>query len=98
MCYEDYRRCGAIICKHVADGGLPILMATRGTALVPEDSGWQFLCGTLSHSASDAALWLLQEVAQLDPSLMPILDAEPESSFRRSAINDPWRAVAYTAA
>jgi hypothetical protein len=98
MSYEDYRRCGAIICKHVSDGQHPILMATRGTQLQPEDSGWQFLCGTFGHDASDAALWLLEEVAQLDPSLLPILDAEPESSFRRSSINDPWRSVAYTAA
>ena len=97
MSYEDYRRCGAIICKHVSDGQHPILLATRGEPLQPEDSGWQFLCGTFNHTTSDAALWLLEEVAQLDPSLLPILDAEPLSSFRRSGITDSWRSLAYTA-
>jgi hypothetical protein len=71
-------------------------MATRGIPLQPEDSGWQFLCGTFGHETSDAALWLLEEVAQLDPSVLPILDAEPESSFRRSSINDSWRSGAHT--
>jgi hypothetical protein len=98
MSYNDYRRCGAIICKHVADRSHPILAAVRGGARVPEDSGWQFHCDTFSHSTSDAALWLLEEVAQLDPTLLPILDAEPESSFRRSSANDPWHSVSHTAA
>ena len=96
MSYQDFRRCGAIICNHVSTRQHPILMATRDTPLMPEDSGWQFQCGTLGHESGDIGIWMLEEVTQLDPSLLPILDADPKSSFRRASIDDSWRTVAYT--
>lgn len=71
-------------------------MATRDAPLLPEDSGWQFQCGTMGHESGDIGLWMLREVAELDPSLLPILDAEPKSSFKRDSIDDTWRSVAYT--
>jgi hypothetical protein len=95
MSYENYRGCGAIICKHISDEKLPILRATRDEPLEPEDSGWQFICGIHKHETADAALWSLEEVAQLDPSLLTILDAEPGTSFQRAIRDAPWQRVTY---
>jgi len=96
MSYNDYRRCGAIICKHISDEKLPILRATRDAPLQPEDSGWQFTCAIRSHNAADAAIWRLEEVALLDSSLLPILDSEPGTSFQRASLHEPWQPVTYT--
>jgi hypothetical protein len=95
MSYTEIKKCGAIICEHIAYSERPILRATRDLPLQPEDSGWQFLCGAEGHQDSDAAVWLLEEVAALDLSLLPILDAEPGVSFDRSAIDQPWQATQY---
>ena len=70
-------------------------MATRDTPLQPEDSGWQFQCGIFGHEA-DVGIWMLEKVAELDSSLLPILDAEPKSSFKRDSIDASWHSVAYT--
>ena len=95
MSYNDYRGCAAIICKHISDGKLPILRATRDAPLEPEDSGWQFICGIHSHNTADAAIWSLEEVARLDSSLLTILDSEPGTTFQRRSLQEPWQPVPY---
>jgi hypothetical protein len=96
MSYEDLKQSAAIICEHISYPEHPILRATHDRPEEPEDSGWQFLCGVENHEHSDAAVWALREVAELDPTVRPILDAEPESSFERSTTNTPWRQIEYT--
>jgi len=96
MSYEDLKQSAAIICEHISYPERPILHATRDTPEQLEDSGWQFLCGVENHEHSDAAVWALHQVADLDPSVRPILDAEPQSSFERSTASTPWRQIEYT--
>jgi hypothetical protein len=79
MGYEDLKRSAAIICKHVSYPECPILYAARGVPGEPAGGGWQFLCGLEKrHDFNDAAVWLLEEVAALDPTLRSSLDAEPK--------------------
>ena len=94
MSYEDLKHCAAIICEHISYPERPIIHATRDKPDEAEDSGWQFLCGIENHEHARAAVWLLHEVAELDPSLCSILDAEPEFSFERSTVHTPWHPVA----
>jgi hypothetical protein len=90
------KRTGAIICKHVSYPESPIRYAARGVPLEPTDSGWQFLCGLqIAHQSNDAAVWLLEEVAALDPTLREILDAEPKKCFERSSGVAHWNEVPY---
>jgi hypothetical protein len=96
MSYEDFKQCAAIICEHISYPERPILHATRDIPDEPADSGWQFLCGIENHEHAQGAVWALHEVAELDPSVRSILDAEPEASFERSTVQTPWRPVAYT--
>ena len=96
MSYEDLKRSAAIICKHISYPKHPILYAARAVPLEPADSGWQFLCGLeLGHNFDDAAVWALQEVAALDPTLRNILDAEAKKCFERSSVGAPWNEVPY---
>src|SRR5260370_37028477 len=96
MSYEDLKRSAAIICKHVSYPERPMLYAACGVPLELADSGWQFLCSLETrHDFNDAAIWLLEEVAVLDPTVRNILDAEPKMSFERSSITVPWQRVPY---
>jgi hypothetical protein len=60
----------AIICGHIAEGKESIRYAKRTEPVEPEDSGWQFLCGTnQEENENDANVWLISEVLKFDPSL-----------------------------
>ncbi len=96
MIYDDIKRCGAIICRHISYPHHPILRATRDAPLIVEDSGWQFLCGDSIHNESDGAIWLLEEIAAIDASLQEILEADPGVSFERSTLNGVWISTSYT--
>jgi hypothetical protein len=64
--------------------------------LEPTDSGWQFLCGLeVGHNFDDAAVWLLEEVGALDPTLRQILDVEPNKCFEQPSVERPSREVPY---
>jgi hypothetical protein len=91
MSHEDLKRNAAIICKHVSYPERPILYAARGAPVDPADSGWQFLCNLKTrHDFPSAAVWLLEKVAALDPTIRGILDAEPKTCFERSMVDVPW--------
>jgi len=95
MSYDDIAGCGAIICSHIAYPEVPILLASRDEPLQPEDSGWQFLCGRLSHVSADGRLWRLDEVVKLDASILEILDNPPGTTFKRDDGKTPWTDVPY---
>ena len=90
MAYEDIQQSGAFICKHIDYPRRPILRVTRDHPVADEDSGWQFLCGASSHDASDAAIWRLEEVVALDPTVRSLLDSEPCHSFERTSSGGVW--------
>lgn len=80
---------GAIVCAHVAHRGAAIKRAVRGRPVVPEDSGWQFLCGDESHEdVAQAELWLVSEVLTIEPSLASIIDSDPGTTFVRGDTGD----------
>jgi len=95
MSYEDLRRSGAVICKHVSYPERPILRATRHVPLEWQDSAWQFLCGVEAHDTNDGIVWSLEEVAALDHTLVEILEAKPKVSFERLTVSTAWRRVPY---
>jgi hypothetical protein len=95
MSYEHLKQSAAIICEQISYPERPILHATRDMPEEPEDSGWQFLCGVENHAHSDAVVWALHEVVDLDPSIRSILDAERQSSFECSTTSTPWRQIEY---
>ena len=81
----------AIVCGHVATKQLPILRAVRDAPIVPEDSGWQFLCGSGEDEDPGAAkIWLVCEVLDHEPSLAPFIDYPPGTELTRRNRTSGW--------
>lgn len=87
MCDASNDKRAAIMCKHVADEGYPILRAVFDEPETDEDSGWQFHCGTLDHnSPEDARVWLVSEVIQHDRTLKDVLEYLGSTSAYRTSL------------
>lgn len=83
---------GAIVCGHVARGGLPILGAIRDEPQDPGDSGWQFMCYSgQEESIADAQIWSIQQVLELEPSLRPFVDLTTGTRIERASVADEWK-------
>jgi hypothetical protein len=80
----------AFVCGEVAQGKSPILYAERTEADDPVDSGWQFLCGIESEDISVAQIWALDEVVELDPSLLPYVALPVGTVLTRHTGSDAW--------
>jgi hypothetical protein len=81
----------AIVCIHVAEHGKEILYAERSTPVNKEDSGWQFVCGTVDHEKEPRAeIWALGEVIDAEPSLAEFLSDPVGTQLRRSYGSAPW--------
>ena len=63
----------AIICRHIYDGNVPPVLLTRTQPVVPEDSGWQCLCGN-EHEAADALIVSVDDVIRFCPQLETFKD------------------------
>lgn len=85
-------RRAAIVCSHVAEGRLPILRAVRDEPTMPEDSGWQFLCGA-DHlqDGEEAKVWLICEVLQHEPTLSPFIGRSPGTKLTRKDAASNWK-------
>src|SRR5437762_1148933 len=87
-------RRAAILCSHVASRQRPILCAERGDPLDAADSGWQFLCNVATEeNPSDAKVWAVSEVLDIEPTLAPFIDLPPGTRIVRENIGAPWRRV-----
>ena len=84
----------AIVCAHVAKSRLPILLAARDEATMPEDTGWQFLCNSAgAEEMQDAQVWSLREVIELEPSLAPFMNCTPGTVLIRDNQGSRWKSV-----
>lgn len=88
----DDLRAAAIVCAHAADGD-PFLIAERGEPEDPDDSGWQFLCGASAEDWQMARVWSLQEVVQIEPSLMRFLSFPARTRLVRASPQAAWEIV-----
>jgi hypothetical protein len=81
----------AIVCKHVASRGFPILQAERSLPLDDVDSGWQFLCNSgLEEKIEEAKVWSINEVLENEPSLREWLALPPGTGVIRKDQHTPW--------
>jgi hypothetical protein len=93
---HDIADSAAIVCKHVAEGGLPIRVARRDEPVHDVDTGWQFHCDVHDHAGDDdAVVWAVRAVVERDPSVLPILDNPPKTAFRRESKEADWAPEPY---
>jgi hypothetical protein len=59
---------------------------------MPEDSGWQFLCGTKQDSddPTTAKVWLICEVLDYEPSLAAFMERPPGTVLTRVNGRSEW--------
>jgi hypothetical protein len=84
--FADPKNVAVITLKSIAMGGSPILHVTHDA----EDGIWQFLDGT-TVSEEDASIVSLEEITQIDSSVMELADLPLGWYAYRLAANKPWR-------
>jgi len=87
--FELIKHSGAILCKHVAEGS-PIQIAKKDEPVCDVDSGWQFLCGCDMEDDSEAQIWKLGEVINLEPSLLPHILSDEDSYLVKDTNSKKW--------
>ncbi|HBS29538.1 MAG TPA: hypothetical protein DEB06_08840 [Phycisphaerales bacterium] len=88
---EDRR--AVFVCVHVLDGRCPILWGCRDEPSEPGDSGWQFVCDRVDESTATAKLIAVEELAQIDPSIIDLIDLPVGTVIARGTPSDEWRQV-----
>jgi hypothetical protein len=72
--------------RSIVFDGAPILLVTHDA----EDHGWQFL-GSDGADEADAAVVALEEIVQLDSSVLEVADLPPGFSAWRESKSAPWQ-------
>ncbi len=80
---EDYNRY-VFTTKQVVFNGSPILFVSHDA-----DDDWQFF-GKENTTEKDAAVLLLKEVIEIDPSISKILDIPKGTEAKRPSKNAEW--------
>jgi hypothetical protein len=84
--FGDPKNVAVITLKSITMGGSPILHVTHDA----DDRMWQFLDGS-TVSEANASVVSLEEITQIDPSLMELADLPLGWYADRSAPSEPWR-------
>jgi hypothetical protein len=84
---------GAIVSRLVALGSRAIMIAERSESVDSADSGWQFLAsGELELDPSQAQIWAVSEVLDVEPSLAPYLEMPVGTKLTRTSTSRDWSA------
>jgi len=71
--------------RQVLDGSEPILLVSHDA----DDHAWQFI-GTSDASVVDSKVVGLEEIVQLDPTVLEVADLEPGWQALRDFVGGPW--------
>ncbi len=83
--FDDPKNVAVITLKSIVKGGKPILYVTHDA----EDGTWQFLDGS-TVSQENASVVGLEEISQIDPTVMELADLPLGWYACRSAASEPW--------
>ena len=67
------------------DGSEPILLVSHDE----DDHGWQFI-GSSEASMADAMLVALEEIVNVDPTVLEVADLEPGWQALREVVGGAW--------
>jgi hypothetical protein len=84
--FDQSRNCATISQRQIFQEEKPILFVSHDE----DDHGWQFLSGE-EFTEEDAFVVGLEEIVQLDPSVLDIADLEPGWIATRESISDTWK-------
>ena len=79
---------GCIATDMITVHGYPVRFMYREEADYDTDSGWRFMSGFESDAYMDNpdnhGIYEVNTIANYDPAIIPLLDAEPGSAFERA--------------
>jgi hypothetical protein len=84
--FDQPKNCATFSLRQIFQEGKPILYVSHDE----DDHGWQFLSGD-EIKTEDAFIVGLEEIVNLDPSVLEIADLEPGWIATRKSISDPWK-------
>ena len=84
--FADPKNVAVTTLKAIAKGGSPILHVSHDA----DDGMWQFLDGS-TVSEENASVISLEEITQIDPSVMELADLPLGWYAYRLTANEPWR-------
>ncbi|GHT11352.1 hypothetical protein FACS1894170_04810 [Planctomycetales bacterium] len=87
---ESIALTAAIVCSHIAEGRNRIICAIKDEPIAPEDSGWQFHCGSI-HSTTDGRVWAVGEILECEPSLRPYMSLPHGTILTRINDTNEWK-------
>ncbi len=82
----DVEQTACITCNHILENNAAVLFVSRDD---DDEMCWQFLCGG-EHEAEDARIISLQQIIDIDNSLLQLLNIPVGSSASRNNINAEW--------
>jgi len=83
--FDQPRNCATFTMRQVLEGAESILRVTHDE----DDHGWQFI-GSSNALVADCKLVSLEEIAQLDPTILEVADLEPGWQAFRDFVGAPW--------
>jgi hypothetical protein len=83
--FDQRRDCATLTMRQVVDGSEPILLVSHDE----DDHGWQFI-GKTDASMDDAMVVSLEEIAQLDPTVLEVADLPPGWQAIRKRVGGAW--------
>ena len=83
--FDQPRNCATLTMRQVLDGSEPILLVAHDA----DDHAWQII-GTSDASLADAKVVCLDEIVQLDPTVLEVADLEPGWQALRDFVGGQW--------
>jgi hypothetical protein len=83
--FDQPRNCAVITLRDIVFDGAPILHVMHDS----DDNGWQFL-GLEDADPEKAAVVCLEEIVQLDSSVLALADMPPGWHAWRASTSEPW--------
>ena len=83
--FDQARNCATMTMRQVLERKEPILLVSHDE----DDHGWQFI-GTSDASVVDGRVVCLEEMVELDPTVLEVADLPPGWQAVREAVGAPW--------
>jgi hypothetical protein len=83
--FDQPRNCATFTMRQILDGSEAILLVSHDA----EDHGWQFI-GSSDASMAEAKLVCLEQIVELDPTVLEVADLQPGWQAIRTAVGGTW--------
>ena len=83
--FDQPRNCATITTRQILDGLEPIVLVSHDA----DDHGWQFI-GSSGALMADARVVALEEIVEVDPTVLDVADLPPGCQATRETVGSHW--------